>query len=425
MPETTRRNIIKTGIATTLVTASGVGWLTWRRARNNGAFEVAAGPAFQPWDDWAAHRHDKSLMTLVRAGILAASAHNSQPWAFAIDEANETIDLYADTTRNTGQLDPYLREMFIGLGCCIENMYQAARALGYRVIIEPLPGTLDLLEEIPGGQTTLLPVARLTLSDRAATPSAFYEAIPYRRTHRGPYIPEKPIPAEILRAMQRMSDAVPACRLNMFKDKTNKKTFSSLVTRATQDIIAISDLGADSHKWMRFSQQAVDRHADGLTIDGLGLSAIKTTVAKLAPTPGTHKSNTIWLQQTKDVHLATAPLFGMISVRNLYDRHETLQAGMLWQRLHLYATANGMAMQPLNQPMEMVDVERARKLTPDTTGRLLELMPGTDQTYTPTFAFRMGYSFRAIPPSPRRGPDKVLKSLEKEKEEETAAETTP
>ena len=58
------------------------------------------------------------------------------------------------------------------------------------------------------------------------------------------------------------------------------------------------------------------------------------------------------------MHVATAPAFGFISVRDLYDKAQTLRAGRLWQRMHLWATTQGVAMQPLNQPVEMVDRER-------------------------------------------------------------------
>jgi hypothetical protein len=35
-----------------------------------------------------------------------------------------------------------------------------------------------------------------------------------------------------------------------------------------------------------------------------------------------------------------------------------LAAGRVWQKLHLSATTRGLAMQPLNQPIEMIDRER-------------------------------------------------------------------
>jgi hypothetical protein len=49
---------------------------------------------------------------------------------------------------------------------------------------------------------------------------------------------------------------------------------------------------------------------------------------------------------------------GLIAVSDRYDRKATLAAGRVWQRQHLSATARGLAMQPLNQPIEMIDRER-------------------------------------------------------------------
>ena len=57
-------------------------------------------------------------------------------------------------------------------------------------------------------------------------------------------------------------------------------------------------------------------------------------------------------------------LTGLIAVSDRYDRKAMLAAGRVWQRLHLSATARGLAMQPLNQPIEMI-----RPRTPDRARR--------------------------------------------------------
>jgi nitroreductase len=67
-------------------------------------------------------------LALVRAAILAASPHNTQPWLFKV--TNSSIELYIDTNRNVGALDPYLREEHIGMGCALKNLMLAAAARG-------------------------------------------------------------------------------------------------------------------------------------------------------------------------------------------------------------------------------------------------------------------------------------------------------
>ena len=41
-----------------------------------------------------------------------------------------------------------------------------------------------------------------------------------------------------------------------------------------------------------------------------------------------------------------------------------MKTGMLWQRMQLWATAPGLAMQPLNQPIERAEREESADLPP-------------------------------------------------------------
>ncbi len=53
-------------------------------------------------------------LNLVRAAVLAASAHNTQPWLYRL--TTNRVDLYAVTARNIGTIDSLRREMYISLG---------------------------------------------------------------------------------------------------------------------------------------------------------------------------------------------------------------------------------------------------------------------------------------------------------------------
>jgi hypothetical protein len=47
--------------------------------------------------------------------------------------------------------------------------------------------------------------------------------------------------------------------------------------------------------------------------------------------------------------MLSAPLIGFIAVRDRYAQEQCLQAGRIWQRAHLFATANGLAARPCNE----------------------------------------------------------------------------
>ncbi|MBK7455013.1 MAG: twin-arginine translocation signal domain-containing protein [Anaerolineales bacterium] len=133
----TRRDFLKLGGATLIAVAGG----SVLRAADQGMFSVGQGVAYEPWKNW---RDAKSpVERIIAAGILASNPHNSQPWLFRVTDS--TIDLFAVPERQIGVIDPFRREMYIGLGCAVENMRLAAEAEGFTPTIRLMP---DLTTEL-------------------------------------------------------------------------------------------------------------------------------------------------------------------------------------------------------------------------------------------------------------------------------------
>ena len=108
---------------------------------------------------------------------------------------------------------------------------------------------------------------------------------------------------------------------------------------------------------------------------------------------------------TRDVQ-THAPVLGMILVRDRLAMASAVAAGRAWQRLHLAATTMGIAAQPLNQPVEMVD--RNQQLgRDDRFGNGLQSLARL-VAWEATFAFRLGYATEPALPSPRRPLDEVM-----------------
>lgn len=390
-----RRALLKgAGAIAVLVVGGGV----WRAYRE-GVFSTGTGPAYEPWRSWRADAAEGPL-ALVRAAILAASPHNTQPWLFRVSEAR--IELYADTARNLGTFDPYLREMHIGLGCAVENMMLAAAAYGYRATVALNEG---ILEAIPGQPPGSL-VAALDLSRGPGSRDELYDAIPRRHTNRGAYDIGRPVPREVVDSVREIAGDDADLRVFVFSGETERKRFGEAAVTATETIIADTAMVDDSQRWFRHRWAEVQAARDGLTLEAAGLAPLVTAAAKVLPAPSAETSHRYWLDATRDVQVPSTPVFGMIAVRALYDRPQTLRAGRAWQRIHLLATARGLAAQPVNQPVEMVDRERQLGKEP-LAGRVLAGLTG-DAAWKPTFAFRMGFPRRPAPPSPRRPVEAVV-----------------
>jgi nitroreductase len=118
------------------------------------------------------------------------------------------------------------------------------------------------------------------------------------------------------------------------------------------------------------------------------------------PDLGAARTDQIWLETTRDVHTATAPVFGLILVPDRLEMQQAIEAGRAWQRLHLAATVQGLAAQPLNQPVEMIDRHQMLGRSDEFGPSLAALARA--EGWEPTFVFRLGYAQREAPRSPRR-----------------------
>jgi hypothetical protein len=373
--------------------ALAVGLVAWRGWRNGG-WDVGHGEAFDPWQTW--DQNDGHLK-LVRAAILAASAHNTQPWLFRID--GNTITVSADAERHIGSFDSFRREMMLSIGCALENLCLAAQAQGLRAKVEAQPGTM-VLGLPPEG-----PAAIVHLSKGKRDETDLFRAIPDRHTHRGPYRPHRPLEEELLAEMHAAVPKRGKMRLFLFAG-VEKEPLARLIISATKAIVDDRQMSKDSAQWFRFHRYEVEEKRDGLTLDANVVAPLQNLAAKIFP-PTPESADQHWLHDTEHVHLDTAPLLGMIAVRDLYDRRAALEAGRLWQRLHLLLTARGVAAQPLNQPVERVDRERELGQPPRTAESLAQITGGA--TWLPTFVFRAGYSDHAAATSPRRPVEAVIK----------------
>ncbi len=372
--------------------AGGVAWRAWDRGSLG---TIYGGMAFDPWEDWRNNRF-QGPSGLVSAAILASNPHNSQPWLFRVDERR--IDLYANMSRSLRSIDPFLREMYIGLGCAVENLMVAARGRGYEPRLVLFPN---------GGEQSL--VARVGLKPGSAAEVPHYRAIGERHTNRSAYDRGCDLPPAVIEAFNKQVLSRNATLLSFPASDREGKLFAEGTIEATAKFIADPKLLRDTHHWFRYSLKEVNEKRDGLSVIGLGMPEWQMRIALSLPESWLGDFGRKWLDATKNQHCATAPRFGVIAVRNRDDKAQLLEAGRLWQRLHLEATLQGVAMHPLNQMMEMADHDCFEGHISVAESRLARIVNGSG--LQAVFGFRCGYAKQQARPAPRRGVNEVIEAV--------------
>ena len=358
--------------------ASGLSW----RAAETGALNESEGAAYRPWHEGPGQ---PGLDGALRAAILAASPHNTQPWLFRV--SNHQIELFADAARNLGTIDPLLREQHIATGCALENLLLGAEKVGFRA------GDLSY-DDQTGSQR----IASVVFDHCAPRESMLSRAIACRHTNRGPYLGNRRIPADVLDEMSRLNTETGAIRVKLWTASPGR--IRDLMIAAAEAIVADREQSRDSAKWFRASRAEIELHRDGTTIEAQGLSPLMTAIAKLLPEPTDRFADQVFLANTRKVYCGPGALFGTIAVQEPGSKCIRVRVGRLWQRMHLWATTRGIAMQPLNQIHERIDREATSLAPARFTSDLRSLMeePG----WQGIFSFRMGYAARQAKPSPRR-----------------------
>jgi hypothetical protein len=303
--------------------------------------------------------------------------------------STDWIDLFADTSRGLGTMDPLGREMQISLGCALENLVLAGPANGQAPSVRLNPDSFDGTH-----------IARVHLAPTEQAPSPLFAAIPRRHTSRGAYDTARPVTQGQLDALEALSglDDIQGVELLWFTDAARKRRFGDLTTRATQAIIADPQQSADDFAWYRTDWDEIQAKKDGITIDPSGKSLLIRDLAKILPV-SRQQNNDGWLSGTRDTQIPTAAAFGALVVRDPLDPISRLQVGRAWQRLNLSATAGGLGMQPLCQVPERIDRERSAGLPADFSSAMAAMLPASQHAI---MTFRVGYPTSDALRSPRR-----------------------
>lgn len=311
------------------------------------------------------------MLEIVRYATLAANSHNTQPWKFVIQ--SDAIEIHPDYSRRLPVVDPGDRELWISLGCALENLLIAARAAGYACEVT-YPDAVDSIH------------IRLSADTRYDGP--LFQSIPVRQNTRSEY-DRKAIKGKDLDQVQALA-VEPGVSLHYVLNSSGLDTVLDYVRRGNLSQYADKAFVNELICWLRFNKREALASLDGLPSRCSGKPEVPRWLGRM------------FVQGTQPQQAADADAknlrssAGAVVVVSASDNKTAwVRTGQVYERMALMLTSLNIKSAFLNQPIE---VDRLR-------GQFQSAM-GLGEA-RPQLLVRFGYA-ALMPRSLRRPAERVL-----------------
>jgi hypothetical protein len=269
------------------------------------------------------------LRELVRQATLAANGHNTQPWKFAIQD--QTIDIHPDATRRLPAVDPADRELWISLGCALENLLVAARAAGYAPEVT-YPDAANWI--------------RVRLVADAPHPSPLFDAIPLRQNTRSEYDGRR-LPNADLDQLQALP-LEPGVTLKFLLNSAEIENMLAYVNEGNLKQYADRAFVDELIHWLRFNQREALVAHDGLYSRCSGNPDVPGWLGRLF-VAGTQPQ----AQADADAKKLRSASGAVVIAAEVDTPAAWVRTGQVYERLALTLTSLKIKSAFLNQPIEV------------------------------------------------------------------------
>lgn len=308
-------------------------------------YEEAIEHIWKPYESKTAVEDERTredtLRELVRYASLAPNSHNTQPWKFMVEESSITV--LPDLTRSCPEVDPDDHHLYVSLGCAVENLVIAAKAVGLDAVI---------------ADASLKPQDGIKIDLKPCQPhkTDLFEAIPKRQCTRNEY-DGQPLDQNELELLEKAAGAVGQgrARVVLVTDPAQIQIITDYVLEANTAQFADKGWINELKKWVRFSDAEAVSKGDGLAGKCMGNSSpsvprwLGSMIFGFVVNPENEK-----FQRQIESSAGIA-----IFCSHKDDPAHWVQVGRCYERFALQATALGVKNAMINQPVE-VETIRAR-----------------------------------------------------------------
>ena len=329
---------------------------------------------FQAWfinleDFFSCKDRREKLSFLVKFGVLAPSSHNSQPWKFRVGD--DFIEVLPDFARALPATDERHSQLYVSLGCALENILIAADAYG-------IAGQVSYRQE---GDHHL---ARLTFSFPETARSTIPEkhrihVITKRATNRSPH-ESRPIPDDLIKAIEAENND--QIRAHFVTEQEKRHKIADYISEGAD--ISMSDTQF-RHELADYMIPNNSHKGIGMTGDTIGLGLVGSWILPKVLRRVNPRDR--MREQDHKLYKEQTTAFVVVTCRD--DSPEGwMEAGRAYMRLALDAELVGATTNNHAAPIAPRPVQK----------KLADLV---GSQWLPQLCFRIGFPTKPMPHSPR------------------------
>jgi hypothetical protein len=273
------------------------------------------------------------MRELVRYATLASNSHNTQPWKFVIKE--NTIEIHPDHTRSLPIVDPNGRELWISLGCALENLVIAARVSGYESEVS-----------YPDADSEFIGVR---FAKSGPVSDQLFDAIPLRQNTRSEYDGQLINNGDLDQISNLPLE--PGVALHFITNPTDLETALEYVNQGNLSQYADNAFVDELIYWLRFNKKEILTSLDGLYTLCSGNPEIPRWLGQMF-VAGTKPQQ----QADMDARKLRSSSGAVVVASESEDKTTWVRTGQVYERMTLKMTSLNIKSAFLNQPIEVANL---------------------------------------------------------------------